>query len=111
MVAKALSILERVGANVDTHATLKARHRDMDEFESRQYHPRRGGTYDPGHDHNTTLEPPGPCVFSEAIRRAKFLVRYRQLANLAMYSGEINTELWLVDYRQACQLVLVPLIL
>ena len=89
---------------MDARATLKARRRDRDEAESRRYRPRRGGRYDPDHDRSTSPEPPGPRVFSEAIRRAKFPARFRQPANLTKYSGETNPELWLADYRLACQL-------
>jgi len=87
---------------VDARATLEARRRDRDEAESRRYRPHRGGRYDPDHDRSTSPEPPGPRVFSEAIRRAKFPARFRQPANLTKYSGETNPELWLVDYCLAC---------
>jgi len=71
---KAPSVHERVGTNVDARATLEARQRDRDEAGSRRYRPRRGGRYD--HDRSTSPKPPGPRVFSEAIRRAKFLARF-----------------------------------
>jgi len=58
---KAPSVHERVGTNVDTRATLKARRRDRDEAESRRYRPRRGGRYDPDHDRSTSPEPLGPA--------------------------------------------------
>jgi hypothetical protein len=48
--------------------------------------------------------PLGPCVFSEAIRKAKFPAQFSQPANLTKYSGETNPELWLADYHLACQL-------
>ena len=70
---RAPSVHERVGADADVRATLEARRHDRDEAESRRYRPRRGGRYDPDHDRSTSSEPPGPHVFSEAIRRAKFL--------------------------------------
>ena len=89
---------------MDARATLKARRRDRDEAESRRYRPRRGGRYDPDHDRSTSPEPSGPRVFSEAIRRAKFPARFGQPTNLTKYSGETNPELWLADYRLACQL-------
>ena len=101
---KAPSVHERVGTNVDARATLEATRRDRDEAESRRYRPRRGGRYVPDHDCSTSLEPPGPRVFSEAIHRAKFPPQFRQPANLTKYSGETNPELWLADYRLACQL-------
>jgi len=67
------SVHERVGADADVRATLEARRHDRDdEAESRRYRPRQGGRYDPDHDRSTSLEPPGPRIFSEAIRRAKF---------------------------------------
>jgi len=89
---------------VDARATLDARRRNRDEAESRRYRPRRGGRYDPDHDRSTSPEPPGPRVFSEAIRRAKFPARFRQPPDLTESSGETNPELWLADYRLACQL-------
>ena len=97
---RAPSVHERVGANADA----RARRRDRDEAESQRYRPCRGGRYDPDHDRSTSPEPLGPRVFSEAIRRAKFPARFRQPANLTKYSGETNPELWLADYRLACQL-------
>jgi len=92
---RAPPIHERVGADADVRATLEARRRNRDEAESRRYRPRRGGRYDPDHDRSTSPEPPGPRVFSEAIRRAGFPARFRQPANLTKYSGETNPELWL----------------
>ena len=35
---------------------------------------------------------------------APFPARFRQPTNLVKYSGETNPELWLADYRLACQL-------
>ena len=101
---RARSVHERMRANADARATLEARRPDRDEAESRRYRSRRGGRYDPDHDRSTSPEPPGPRVFSEAIRRAKFPARFRQPANLTKYSGETNPELWVADYRLACQL-------
>jgi hypothetical protein len=49
-------------------------------------------------------EPLGPRVFYEAIHRAKFQAWFRQPTNLTKYLGETNPELWLADYRLACQL-------
>ena len=92
MQANARSVTERVGTNVDGRATLEARQHDRDEAESRRYRPRRGGRYDPDHDRSTSPEPPGPRVFSEAIRSAKFPARFRQPANLANYSGETDPD-------------------
>jgi hypothetical protein len=49
-------------------------------------------------------EPPGPRVFSRAIRRAPFLARFQAPTTITKYSGETRLELWLADYRLACQL-------
>jgi hypothetical protein len=43
-------------------------------------------------------------AFSRAIRRAPFLTRFRTLTTITKYSGETRLELWLADYRLACQL-------
>ena len=80
------------------------RRRRHDDGAARGYHPHRGGRYDSGEDRSPSPEPPGPRVFSRAIRVAPFPARFRQPANLAKYSGETNLELWLADYRLACQL-------
>jgi hypothetical protein len=70
----------------------------------RGYHPRRGGRYDSEEDRSPSPEPPGPRVFSRAIRRAPFLALFRAPTTITKYSGETRPELWLVDYRLACQL-------
>jgi hypothetical protein len=43
-------------------------------------------------------------AFSRAIRRAPFPTRFRTPTTITKYSGETRPELWLVDYRPACQL-------
>jgi hypothetical protein len=70
----------------------------------RGYHPRRGGRYDSGEDRSPSPEPPGPQAFSRAIRRALFPTRFRTSTTITKYSGETRPELWLADYRLACQL-------
>jgi hypothetical protein len=70
----------------------------------RGYHPRRGGRYDSGEDRSPSPEPPGPQAFSRAIRRALFPPRFRAPTTITKYSGETRPELWLADYRLACQL-------
>jgi hypothetical protein len=76
----------------------------LEERVRRGYHPRRGGRYDSEEDRSPSPEPPGPRVFSRAIRRALFLARFRAPTTITKYSGEIRPELWLADYRLACQL-------
>src|SRR6187455_1851811 len=63
-----------------------------------------GGRYDSGEDQSPSPEPPGPQAFSRAIRRAPFPTRFRPPTTITKYSGETRPELWLADYRLACQL-------
>jgi hypothetical protein len=76
----------------------------LDEMERRGYHPRRGGRYDSREDRSPSPEPPGPQAFSRAIRRAPFPTWFRTPTTITKYSGETRPELWLTDYRLACQL-------
>jgi hypothetical protein len=76
----------------------------LDEKVHRGYHPRRGGRYDRGEDWSPSPEPPGPQAFSRAIRRAPFPTRFKAPTTITKYSGETRPELWLADYRLACQL-------
>jgi hypothetical protein len=76
----------------------------LDEKVRRGYHPRRGGRCSSGEDRSPSSEPPGPRVFSRAIRRASFPARFRAPTTITKYSGETRPELWLADYRLACQL-------
>jgi hypothetical protein len=76
----------------------------LEERVRRGYHPRRRGRYDSEEDQSPSPEPPGPRVFSRAIRRAPFPARFRPPTTITKYSGETRPELWLADYRLACQL-------
>jgi hypothetical protein len=76
----------------------------LDEKVRRGYHPRRRGRYDSEEDRSPSLKPPGPQAFSRAIRRALFSARFRAPTTITKYSGETRPELWLADYRLACQL-------
>jgi hypothetical protein len=76
----------------------------LDEKVRRGYHPRHGGCYDSGEDRSPSPEPPGPQAFSRAIRRVPFPTRFRASTTITKYSGETRPELWLADYRLACQL-------
>jgi hypothetical protein len=83
-------------------------HRDrrarLEEKVRRGCHPRRGGRYDSEEDRSPSPEPLGPMVFSRAIRRAPFPARFQAPTTITKYSGETRLELWLADYRLACQL-------
>jgi hypothetical protein len=87
--------------NEHHHRNHRAR---LDERVRRGYHPRHGGRYDSGEDRSPSPEPPGPQAFSRAIRRASFPTRFRTSTTITKYSGETRPELWLADYRLACQL-------
>jgi hypothetical protein len=76
----------------------------LDERVRRGYHPRRGGRYDSEEDRSPSPEPPGPRAFNRAIQRASFTTRFRAPTTITKYSGETRPELWLADYRLACQL-------
>ena len=100
-------LLDRLGNRREVqgdHEVVSRRRRHDNEGPTRGYHPHRGSRYDSEEDRSPSPEPPGPRVFSRAIRAALFPARFRQPANLAKYSGETNPELWLADYRLACQL-------
>jgi hypothetical protein len=62
------------------------------------------GRYDSEEDRSPFPEPPGLQAFSRAIRRAPFLTRFRAPTTITKYLGETRPELWLADYRLACQL-------
>lgn len=91
---------ERLG-NEHHHLDHRAR---LDEKVRRGYHPRCGGRCNSEEDHSPSPKPPGPRVFSRAIRRAPFPARFRAPTTITKYSGETRPELWLADYRLACQL-------
>jgi hypothetical protein len=76
----------------------------LDEKVRQGYHPRRGGHYDSVEDRSPSPEPPGLQAFSRAIRRAPLPTRFRTLTTITKYSRETRPELWLADYRLACQL-------
>jgi hypothetical protein len=92
--------LDRLSAEQHRHH----RRACLEEKVHRGYHPKRGGRYDSEEDRSPSPEPPGPQVFSRAIRRASFPACFRAPTTITKYSGETRPELWLADYRLACQL-------
>jgi hypothetical protein len=76
----------------------------LDEKVRRGYHPRHGGRYDSEEDRSPSPKPPGPQAFSRAMRRASFPTWFQAPTTITKYSGETRSELWLADYRLACQL-------
>jgi hypothetical protein len=91
-------------SRLDSEHHCRDRQTHLDEKVRRGYHPRRGGCYDNGEDRSPSPEPPGPQAFSWAIRRAPFPTRFRTPTTITKYSRESKPELWLADYRLACQL-------
>jgi len=75
------------------HEVVSRRRCHDNEGPAQGYHPHRGGRYDSGEDRSPSPEPPGPRVFSRAIRAAHFLAQFRQPANLTKYSGETIPKL------------------
>jgi hypothetical protein len=65
----------------------------LDKKVRRGYHPRRGGHCDSEEDRSPSPEPPGPRVFSRAIRRAPFPAHFRAPTTITKYSGETRPEL------------------
>jgi hypothetical protein len=62
----------------------------------------RGRRYDSSEDRSPSPEPPGPLVFSKAIRETILLARFRPPTTLTKYNGETKPELWLADFCLAC---------
>ena len=106
MPRAAAPVHERLSLHHDARNTLDARRRacsDEREEASRGYHPRRVRRYDSGEDRSPSPNMPGPQAFGRHILNAVFPPRYRLSTNILKYSGEMNTRLWLEDYRLACQ--------
>ena len=78
------------------------RHRHGDA-EERGYSAHRGGRYDSNED-RMAPEPPGPRVFSRAIRSTPLPSPFRPPTSIAKYNGETKPELWLAYFWLACQL-------
>jgi hypothetical protein len=76
-----LAALDRLGDN-QRHRDRRAR---LEEKVRRGYHPRRGGRYDSEEDRSPSPEPPGPRVFSRAIRRAPFLAQFCAPTTITKY--------------------------
>jgi hypothetical protein len=97
---RTLAALDRFG----NEQHCRDRRARLEERVRRGYHPRRGRRYDSEEDRSPSPEPPGSRVFSRAIRRALFPAWFRAPTTITKYSGETRPELWLADYRLACQL-------
>ena len=79
------------------------RHCRYGDAEERGYSAHRGGRYD-SDEERMASEPPGPRVFSRAIRSTPLPSPFRPPTSIAKYNGETKPELWLADFRLAYQL-------
>jgi len=95
---------------VDNQRRHDARH-DINEChrrchgdaEERGYSAHCGGRYDSDED-RMAPEPQGPRVFSRTMRSTPLPSLFRPPTGIAKYNGETKPELWLADFRLACQL-------
>jgi len=79
------------------------RRRRYGDAEERSYSAHRGGRYDSDED-RMAPEPPGPRVFSRAIHSTPLPSLFRPPTSIAKDNSETKSELWLADFRLACQL-------
>jgi len=82
----------------DINEYHRHRHGDVEE---RGYNAHRGGRYD-SDENRMAPEPPGPRVFSRAIRSMPLPSPFRPPTSIAKYNGETKHKLWLADFRLAC---------
>ena len=87
-------------ARRDINEHRRRRHGDAEEH---GYNAHCGGCYDSDED-RMMLELPGPRVFSRAIHSTPLPSPFRPPTSIAKYNSETKPELWLVDFRLACQL-------
>ena len=87
-------------ARHDINEHRRQRHGDVEE---RGYSAHCGGRYDSDKD-RMMPKPPGPRVFSRTIRSTPLPSLFRPPTSIAKYNGETKPELWLADFRLACQL-------
>ena len=100
-----MAVQERL---VDNRGQHDARH-DINEHRCRRYgdageqgySAHHGGCYDSDED-RMAPEPPGPRVFSRAIRSTPLPSLFRPSTSITKYNDETKPELWLVDFRLAC---------
>ena len=76
------------------------RRRRYGDAEERGYTAHRGRRYDSDED-RMAPEPPGPWVFSRAIRSTSLPSPFRPPTSIAKYNDETKPELWLADFRLA----------
>jgi hypothetical protein len=113
----------RIGPIYDAHSIIRSRRQarhdvDVDRAAARaddaqaytlipEFLPlRQGGRpCDPDIDLDRSLstDPPGLRAFTKTIRRAHFPQHFWPPANIVKYTGETNPDVWLEEYRLACQ--------
>jgi hypothetical protein len=55
-------------------------------------------------DQSPSLEPPGPRVFSKALRETLLPAWFWAPTTITKYNGETKPKLWLADFHLAYQL-------
>jgi hypothetical protein len=105
---KAASIRERIADNREPRDACdnitEHQRRNCGDDAARGYHEHRGGRYDSSEDWSPSPEPPGPRVFSKAIRETLLLAQFHPPMTLTKYNSETQPKLWLADFCLACQL-------
>ena len=84
----------------DINEYRRRRHGDAEE---RGYSAHRCRRYDSDGDRMAS-KPLGPRVFNRAFRSTPLPSPFRPSTSIAKYNGETKPELWLADFRLACQL-------
>jgi len=90
----------RHDARHDINKYRRRRHGDAEEC---GYSAHRGKRYD-SNEYWMTPKPLGARVFSRVIRSTPLPSPFRPPTSIAKYNGETKLELWLADFRLACQL-------
>ena len=96
-------LVDNRGQHDIRHDINEHRRRRHGDTEERGYSAHCGGCYDSDED-RMMPEPPGPRVFSRTIYSTPLPSPFRPPTSIAKYNGKTKPELWLADFRLACQL-------
>ena len=95
-------LVDNRGQHDARHDINEHHYRRCGDAEERGYSTHHGGLYDSNED-QMAPEPPGRRVFSREIRSTPLPSSFRPPTSIAKYNGETKPELWLADFRLACQ--------
>ena len=96
-------LVDNRGPHDARHDINEHRRRRHGDTEERGYITHHSGRYDSDED-QMAPEPLGPQVFSRAIHSTPLPGPFRPPTSITKYNGETKPELWLADFRLACQL-------